>query len=75
MAVRIQRREFIVALGGMATWLLAAHAKQPDRMRRISVLMGWPESDLEARSERAAFAEELQKLGCEDRIPKPKPCA
>jgi hypothetical protein len=25
--------------------------------------MGWPESDPEARSERAAFVEELQKLG------------
>src|SRR5262245_65410158 len=32
-------------------------------MRRIGVLMGWPESDPEARSERGAFVQELQKLG------------
>jgi putative ABC transport system substrate-binding protein len=32
-------------------------------MRRIGVLMGWPESDPEAQSERAAFVNELQKLG------------
>jgi hypothetical protein len=35
-------------------------------MRRIGVLMGWPESDAEARSERAAFIQELRKLGWTD---------
>jgi putative tryptophan/tyrosine transport system substrate-binding protein len=35
-------------------------------MRRIGVLMGWPESDPEARSELAAFVQELQKLGWAD---------
>ena len=38
MAITIGRREFIAALGTAATWPLAAHAQQPDRMRRIGVL-------------------------------------
>jgi putative tryptophan/tyrosine transport system substrate-binding protein len=60
----MRRREFITLLGSAAVaWPLAAHAQRPDRMRRIGVLMGWPESDPEARSERAAFIQELQKLG------------
>jgi hypothetical protein len=35
-------------------------------MRKIGVLMGWPENDPEAQSERAAFVHELQKLGWVD---------
>jgi ABC-type uncharacterized transport system substrate-binding protein len=49
--------------GAAATWPLAARAQQPDRMRRIGVLMGFAESDHEAQSWVAAFREELQKLG------------
>jgi len=49
--------------GAAATWPLAARALQPDRMRRIGVLMGFAESDHEAQSWVAAFREELQKLG------------
>src|SRR5215831_1095159 len=60
----MKRRAFITLLGGAAVpWPLAAGAQQPERMRRIGVLMGWPESDPEARLERAAFVQELQKLG------------
>src|SRR5262249_36060531 len=58
----IKRREFITLIGGAAAaWPLAARAQQPEQMRRIGVLMGWPESDPEARSERGAFVKELQK--------------
>ena len=58
------RRAFITLLSGAAAaWPLVARAQQPDRMRQIGVLMGWPESDPEARLERAAFVQELQKLG------------
>jgi len=36
------RREFITLICGAAAMPLAAHAQQPDRMRRIGVLM-WSE--------------------------------
>ena len=63
----MKRREFITLIGGAAVaWPLAARAQQSDKVRRIGVLMGWPESDPEARSERAAFIQELQKLGWPD---------
>jgi putative tryptophan/tyrosine transport system substrate-binding protein len=60
----MRRREFTTLLGGLAfAWPLAAHAQRPERMRRIGVLMGWPESDSEAQAQIAAFRDELQKLG------------
>src|SRR5215470_10624644 len=60
----MRRREFITLLGGATvTWPLAARAQQPDRMRRIGVLMGFPESDSQAQSFIAAFRDRLQKLG------------
>ena len=60
----MRRREFITFLGGAAaTWPLAAHAQQPDRMRRIGVLMAHAESDPEFQAYVAAFREGLQKAG------------
>jgi putative ABC transport system substrate-binding protein len=64
MAIHIRRRELIAALGGAAAaWPLAARAQQPDRVRRIGVLMGYAESDSDAQAWYATFREELQKLG------------
>jgi putative tryptophan/tyrosine transport system substrate-binding protein len=58
-----KRRDFITLLGGAAAaWPLAAQA-QSDRVRRIGVLMGYPESDSEAQTKIAAFRDGLQKLG------------
>jgi putative tryptophan/tyrosine transport system substrate-binding protein len=60
----MRRREFITLLGSTAaTWPLAARAQQPDRMRVIGVLMGFAESDPDARSWVAAFRSALAKLG------------
>ena len=46
MTVTIERRELLVALGGTAVaWSLTARAQQPERMRRIGVLMNSRQSD------------------------------
>jgi putative tryptophan/tyrosine transport system substrate-binding protein len=60
----MQRRTFVTLLGGAAVaWPISTRAQQPERMRRIGVLMGYAESDLEAQKNLAAFREGLQKLG------------
>ena len=65
----MRRREFITLLGGGAVyWPLAAHAQQPERVRRIGVLMAHAESDPEFQAYIAAIREGLRKLGwTEDR--------
>jgi ABC-type uncharacterized transport system substrate-binding protein len=60
----MRRRKFITLVGGAAVaWPLAARAQQPDRMRRIGVLMAVSENDHEYQAFLAAFREGLQKLG------------
>jgi putative ABC transport system substrate-binding protein len=62
----MRRREFITLAVAAAIWPLTTRAQQPDRMRRIGVLMGFPESDSQAQSYIAAFRDRLQKLGWTD---------
>src|SRR6266511_5988026 len=64
----MNRRELITLLGGAASWPLAARAQQPDRMRRIGVLMNLTADDAVARARIGAFRQRLQQLGwTEDR--------
>ena len=60
----MRRRDFIkVVAGSGAVWPLMARAQQPERMRRIGVLMGPAESDPQGQSEMTAFRQGLQMLG------------
>src|SRR5260370_28799022 len=56
-------RAFITLLGGAAAWPLAARAQQPDRMRRIGVLMNTGADEPESQARLAAFMQGLQELG------------
>jgi len=56
----LKRREFLTLLGGAAAWPVAARAQQSERMRRIGVLMGYPESNSEAQANIAAFREAVE---------------
>ena len=67
MASYIGRRKFLATLlGGAAAWPLAARAQQPERMRRIGVLMNLAADDPEALSRITAFLQGLQELGWTD---------
>ena len=67
MAIHIPRREFILTLGGAAAaWPLAVRAQQPERMRRIGVLMNLAVGDPEGKARIAGFVQGLQQLGWSD---------
>src|SRR4029077_4015769 len=60
----MRRREFITLIGGAATaWPLAARAQQPERVRRIGVLMPLTADDPEDQARLAAFLQGLQETG------------
>jgi len=62
MTVTIGRRELLAALGGAAAaWPLAARAQQPERMRRIGLLM--VADDREGQARVRALKQGLQELG------------
>jgi putative ABC transport system substrate-binding protein len=60
----MRRREFITLIGGTAAmWPLAAGAQQPDRMRRIGVLMNIAENDPQSAVRTLAFERDLKERG------------
>ena len=59
----MRRREFITLLSGAASWPLAAHAQQRDRLRRVAVVMQYVESDPQGQLRAVAFREGLERAG------------
>ena len=61
---RLQRREFITLIGGAAAaWPIAAQAQQPERMRRIGVLIPTTADDAGYQARMGAFHQGLALLG------------
>jgi putative ABC transport system substrate-binding protein len=64
MTIGIGRRQFISALGGASlAWPRATRAQQPERMRRVGMLMAVAENDPEGQKYVAAFVRGLRELG------------
>src|SRR3981189_1733831 len=63
----MRRRDFVALLGGAAAaWPIAVRAQQPERIRRIGVLMSLTADDPEGQAPLAAFLRGLQQLGWTD---------
>ena len=67
MGRQMRRRELITLVSSAAlAWPLAARAQQPDRVRRIGVLMTTAADDREGQTRLAAFQQGLQQFGWKD---------
>ena len=60
----MRRREFITLIGGAAAaWPFAVRAQQPERMRRIGILLPAAADDAEFQAWVGSFLQGLQQLG------------
>jgi putative ABC transport system substrate-binding protein len=59
----MKRRAFVAALSGAAAWPMVARGQQPERRRRIGVLMGLTVDDPEGQARLAAFQHGLAEQG------------
>jgi len=59
----VRRREFIALVGGAAVWPVSARAQQPERIRRIGVLIPRAANDSASLARVVAFEDRLQQLG------------
>jgi putative ABC transport system substrate-binding protein len=62
----MRRREFIAGLGSTAPWPLVARAQQPERMRRVGVLILYNETDPAGQLRYSVFTQALADLGWAD---------
>jgi putative ABC transport system substrate-binding protein len=63
----MRRREFISLLGGTAVaWPLTSRAQQPERMRRIGVLINRAADNPQGQARLATFQQALKQLGWSD---------
>src|SRR5262249_884748 len=60
----MRRRDFTTGVvGSAAAWPFTAHAQQPEQMRRVGVLMLYPENDPAGQLRATGFRQGLEKLG------------
>jgi putative ABC transport system substrate-binding protein len=59
----MRRRSLLTVLGAAGLWPLAILAQQRERMRRVGVLMPFPESDAGTQADVTAFAQALERFG------------
>jgi putative ABC transport system substrate-binding protein len=62
----MRRRTFIAGLGSAAAWPVVARAQQPERVRRIGVLIGSQENDPLGKPRISAFTQAFADLGWTD---------
>jgi putative tryptophan/tyrosine transport system substrate-binding protein len=62
----MRRREFVTLLGGAAAWPLGARAQQPERIRRLGLLLALSEDDPVSQQFVTTFVRMLRELGWTD---------